>query len=800
MSNVEKIQTKEIGTALSEFYLPYAAYVLQTRAIPDARDGLKSGARFILYSQKLNKITYDNRRQKGVATISAAMHFNPHGDSSIWQNAARLGQPFALRYPLMDCQGQVGTQMKGRPAAPRYLEMRSNKIAHEMTGLLDKNTIDTWKMNYTDTAKYPTVLPTKFPFSLVNGNTGIGVGCASSIPQFNLKEVSNALIKLLYNPEIDFEEIYCPIDFATGAIIINEAETKESLKNGTGKAAIMRAVIEYNEDTHELAVKELPYQTFTASVMEQIQTGIIDNKIIGIENFFDGTDKNGVNICIKLTKTANPSRVVSQLYKETSLQGHFSINMTMLDNGVTPRVFTWKEMMEAYLSHLKDVEKKSIEFDLKKIQARINILNGYLIALEDIDNIVKTIKQSKTKIEAISNLIDQYGFNELQAKSVLGLELQRLVSMEKMKIEKEKDQKVIEETELLSILNNEDKFNKVIQNEIQRISNTYGDSRRTALLNLDRNSEDEDAPIEEKNLVIHLTNKGNIVTIESTSLMKQKRGGKGSKIKLLKDEYILSTVSETNLDSILAFSNSGKVYSVLINELPVNAKINTSTIFELQNGEQINFMTSIPKNNIHEYIIFTTKHGMVKKTLLSEYNMKSRKKIGVQGIKFKNPNDEIINIALSNGNEKLGLCTRNGRFLIIDIQSINAIGRLAIGVIGIKIEDGDFVISSNLITEQDTHIVSITNTGMMKKTPIEEFMQAARASRGSIVHKLKDNEFISGILPITKDNINVLIVSNNSIIKISTHEIRESGRVTSGTMSIKLNNEQYITNIIAEVV
>ena len=362
MSQLNKL---DVIDALPKYYLPYAQYVNQTRALPDARDCLKTGTRFILYAQYLEKLTYDKPRRKAVDTESAAMKFSPHGNASILGTAVRLSQPFSMRYPLIYVKGNNGSQIDGSGvfSADRYLEMQSNKLASEMTSLLKKNTIENWEWNYTQDKQYPTVLPSLFP-NFVNGCTGIGVGMACSIPQFNLKDVCNSAIKYLENPDATFEELYCPIDFCTGGIIINETAVKESLKHGTGAAAIVRAKIVYDSENKELAVTELPYQTTSKKIVQEIQQCIEDGLLVGVDSVFDGSDINGVRVCIKLTKTANTEKIVKVLYKETSLQSHFGINMTMLKDGKIPLTFGFIDILKEYLSHMQMVLKRSYEYDL----------------------------------------------------------------------------------------------------------------------------------------------------------------------------------------------------------------------------------------------------------------------------------------------------------------------------------------------------------------------------------------------------------------------------------------------------
>lgn len=790
----KEFEKYEVSEALSDFYLPFASYVLQTRAIPDARDGLKTGARFILYAQYLDKLTYDKKKRKAVATVGAAMRFSPHGDSSIYGNAVRMSQNFALRYPVIETQGNNGSMLSGDDfSASRYLEMRSGAIANEMTALLNKNTIEKWKLNYTQEELYPTVLPTKFPFSLVNGNTGIGVGCSSSIPQFNLNDVCGAIMKMIDNPNVDFEDIYCPIDFATGGIIINESQVKESLKNGKGKAAAIRAKVIYDDKHHELVVTEMPYQSFTSNAVVSIQKAIDEGRLLGVDTVFDGTDLSGVKICVKLTKSASPERVVKQLYKETSLQSYYSINMMMLKDGKIPTLFNWKSAMEAYLNHLKDVVRKAFEFDLQKIKNRIHILEGYSKALEDIDNVVKTIKDSKSTLEAKAALSTKYGFSEEQSKAILDLKLQRLVNMEKIKIEKELDDKRAEALVIENILNVEENFKSEIKKEILAIQKKYGDKRRTVNMDLIKGDNEENEPVEKKTLIVHMTNFGNLYTSETTTLIAQKRGGKGNKIKLSNGEYITETISDTNYGTAMVFSSYGKIYTFNLDELPIDQKINLAMMFELQADEKITNLISYQKADDYKYIIFTTKQGMVKKSELSEYKVKKSK--GVIGLKLKD-GDELINISFCN-DEPLGIATEEGQFLIIDTTQINPIGRAAMGVKGIKLNTGDGVIDAKLLPKTTKEIVSVTKKGLIKRTDFSDFSIGTRHTKGSSIQKIKEDDVFIGFNYLDGTEKELMIVSAAAIIKIFVGDIPKVSKGAQGVQSMK--TEKDIIEIVRGV-
>lgn len=435
-----KIISKEIKNTVPEAYLPFSAYVIQTRALPDARDCLKTGGRYILWSQYLEKNTYDNNRRKGADIYGPVMHWNPHGDAGIWDNIVRFAKPFSMRYLLEDPKGNVGTIRMGKDhAAPRYLELRSSEIANEFTKLIKKNAVEEWKLNYSGEDKYPAVLPTLFP-NFVNGNTGIGVGCASSIPCFNLTEVINSLKILVNNRDASYDEIYVAPDFPTGAIIINANEVKESLRTGRGKAIKLRAVIEYDVDNNALEIQELPYQVYTSNIVAQIEAAIESGNLLGIKNYYDGTDRScgkyKTKIVLYLNKGANVKQVIRQLYKETSLQDSFTVCQLMLEDGIKPREYGLKDMMLAYLDHAMNCLKRSYEFDLNKIKKEINKDEGFLIAIVHIKDIVELIQNTESEKDLITIFNKKYGLNEEQSKEILDLKLRRLMKLEYVKVEK----------------------------------------------------------------------------------------------------------------------------------------------------------------------------------------------------------------------------------------------------------------------------------------------------------------------------------------------------------------------------
>lgn len=783
----------EVDEALQAFYIPYASYVIQTRALPDARDGLKTGARFILYSQFKDKLTYKEKKRKAVATVNAAMRFNPHGDSSILGNAVRMSQDFSLRYPVIEVQGNNGSYLSGDDySQARYLEMRGNKIAWDMTYLLDKNTIDTWKLNYTEEELYPTVLPSKFPYGLVNGSFGIGVACASSLPPHNIVDVCNAAITLINNPEATFEEIYCPIDFPTGGTIINEDSVKESLKNGKGKSAIIRSTIDYDEQKNELIVREIPYMTFTNNIVGSIEKAIEEGLLPGITSVIDGTDFEGCKIFIQLAKNINVNKILKLLYQHTLLQNSFTINMNMLKDGTIPKLFTWKEVLETYIEHLRTIIIKAYKFDLEKLLKRIHVLDGLIIAYNNLNEVVRIIRSSITTNEAKINLIEKFNLSESQTMAILDMKLSKLTHLEIEKLEKERQEKTDEANRIQEILSSEDNIKKEMIKDIINIKLEYGDNRRTKNINLTFTSEDEDAePIEKKELLIHFTNLGNIYTQESTTLMTTRRGGKGIKTKLANNETIIQTLNDDNFSSLLAFSNKGKMYSISIDDLPINSKINIAQLFEFEQNEFITTITSIARKKEVKFFTFITKNGMIKKTKASEYEHKKGKSLKAINLK---DDDEVINVLFTN-NEQVGILTYQGNFVIINTDEINAIGRATAGVKAIKLNVNDTVVKAKLISQNSEYLISISNKGLIKKSSMDEYPTCNRAIKGKHIAGIREDDTIVDFLTLKQD-CDIIINTKRNVIKFNTKELRTLSRDATGVKSISLTDNDFVRGLI----
>ena len=780
----------DLKPIIEQSFGQYAGAVLQSRALVDVRDCLKPSARQIFYCLYTDKFTASKPFKKTLKAIGSAMRMYIHGDSSCEGVIMRAGQPFAMRYPLVEVEGSFGNLMEsGNWAAPRYTSSRLSDVSNFLFQDIEKDTILDWRDNYDDTEQYPAVLPCKGFYNIVNGTTGIGIGMSASLPQFNIKDVNEALVKLLWNEDIDDKELICIPDFATGGILLNEDEVRESLLKGQGKSCRLRSVVEYDDKEHCLVVKEIPYGVYTNTICKQLEALIEEN--IGIERFNDLTGANPL-IKIYLTKRANPEQVLKRLYKDTSLQYYYGINFTMLEDGKFPRVFTWKETLQAYLTHQKEVYTRSFKYDLNKIEKRIHIIDGLLVALENIDDVVALIKNSVSSAAAKTSLQEKYNLSEEQAKAILDVKLARLARLEVEKLVSEKNELEHKANWIKEILNDINKLKSIIQEDLEQVAKKYGDARRTRVMNLKTGDDEDETPIEEKELIVYLSNFGNLYTEEKSTLLVQRRGGKGAKVKLAKNEYLIETISDSNASTCLAFSNKGKVYSFNMATLTPSQKLNVREIFELESDEQITRLLPFNKFNSYKYILFTTARGLVKKTEVEEYRI--RKSKGVIALKLKD-GDSLVGVEFIN-DEPLKFLTKQGKSVIINTQEINSTGRATAGVCGIKLNEGDEVVCTHLISNDTTHILTISKFGVMKKIPYSEFSIGSRATKGASIQKLKDEDQMANFLPLNSEDKELTLISTIGTIRIPIDTIEESSRAAQGVQAKKLVAKEYIIKVV----
>lgn len=784
-----RIIKENLEEVLSTAFLDYAGYNIQRRAIPDVRDGLKWGARQLLHAQMLGKFTYDKPFKKAIKSVSQAMGFSyVHGDSSAYGTFIRMAKPFVMNVPLQEANGNYGTLIDPDDhSASRYVDMRGSEAAAVLLRDLDKDTITEWEDTYDLEGQFPKVLPAKGFWGLVNGCISIGSGMSCSIPPLNLNEANEALIKLLWDESISDKDLIVYPDFPTGATILNKSDVFESLRTGNGFACKIRARVEWDSKDKCFIVKELPYSTYTNTICKELATIIDEDPSCGIVDFADYTGQTP-DLRIYLKKDANPDKVLRFLYKNTSLENYFSINMTVLDNGISPKVMGQREMFVAHLKHEELMYRRSFEFDLRKIRDRIHIIDGLLKAYDAIDEVIRTIKASSTSTAANVALRELLCIDEVQAKAILDLKLAKLSRLDVSKLRDEKKSLEEEQARITAILNDINLLKKEIEKGLLAVAAKFGRPRRTKLIDIVK--EEDEEPTEIRQLQVSLTNHNNLFVAESSSLYTQRRGTVGNKLKLASGEYVISSHTATSNEDILLFTNSGNVYACSAYSLTIGEKICIPTICQIKDWEVVVAITSTSKKDTSPYIYFLTKRGIIKKSELSEYNL--TRKTGLKAINL-DEGDEITSV-LFGGDTKIGILTEFGNFLMIETSSIRPIGRAARGVRAIKLSDGDGVSNARIIPTDTRFIASISGGGLFKKTPIDEFVVQGRDTKGNKIQKVTDGDFMADFCPITTES-EVLIASTNACLKLTINDIPTFSKGAMGNKSIKLNAKDNVIGI-----
>ena len=773
---------KELTSTIKESFIQFAGAVLQSRALVDVRDCIKPSARQIFYCMYTDKFIHSKPFQKTLKAIGSAFRLYIHGDSSAEGVIMRAGQPFAMRYPLVEVEGSYGTLLaSGSWAAPRYTGSRLSQISECLFADLQKDTIKEWRDNYDNTEQYPAVLPSKGFYNLVNGSYGIGVGASSSIPQYNIKELNNALKTLLLNPDCSFDDIYCAPDFATGATITNAAEVKLSHEKGIGAACRIRSTVEWDNRDKCFIVSEIPYMVYTETICKELEDIINGEENPGIERFNDLTGKTPL-IKIYLTKTANPEKVLRYLYKKTSLESFYGVNFTMLDNGRFPRLFTWREALQAHITHEKEVYRRGFEFDLNKIKARLHIIEGLLICAARIEEVVSVIKSSSSTADANINLQKNFLLDEAQAKAVLDMKLARIAKLEVNKLENEKKELENEQARIEKILNDENLFNQQLINGWDEVSRKFGDERRTKVINITEG----EVETEVKKLQISITNQNGMYITETSSLYTQRRGGIGNKVKLEKGEYFIDTITANSNDTLLFFTDKGEYVSCKASNFELNQVIYFNSLY----NEKIQLCVGVNKENEKQNIIFFTKNGLIKKSALSEYNTKRAN--GTKALTLTD-DDEVRSILLIN-NEKVGILTEQGNFVIVETSDITPIGRIAKGIKGIKLNEGDSVVKAKIVKNVAREVVSITGLGYIKRSPIDEYSVQNKNTKGVKIQKINSDDWMADFLPI-RDLKEIIVNATSSSIKLSMNEIPLLGKNTQGVRAIKLKEKDNVISL-----
>lgn len=774
----------EMLPIVTQSFNQYAAAVLQSRALVDSRDCIKPSARQIFYCMYTDKYVHEKQTNKTQKSLGSASRLYIHGDASCLGIIMRAGQPFSMRYPLVDVEGSFGNLIEsGNWSAPRYTSSRLSEISNYLFEDLNKNTISDWRDNYDTTEKYPAVLPSKGFYNIVNGVYGIGIGVSTSIPPTNLREVNNALIKLLWNPQCDFEEIYCAPDFPTGATILNGDIVKESMKNGKGNSCRLRATTEYNEKERCIIVTQIPYGVYTNTICEQLEGILNSENTHGITRFNDLTGSQPL-IKIYLKKNANPEEVLSFLYENTSLQSYYGINFTMLEEGRFPKLYTWREALLSYLSHQFIVYRRGYEFDLNKIENRLHIIEALTKVIEDVENVVKLIKSSTSNDDAKNKLKLTYNFDEMQAKAVLEIKLSRLAHLEIEKLIKERTELNIRANALRIYLANETEFKKQIELDLIKVSNKFGDNRRTQIKNLSINKETDNI-IEKRSVVAHLTSADTIQLQEISTLLTQNRGGIGQKIPLSKGCEIIYSIRGEELEGCFVYTNIGKVYQVPF------SKDNTINLRDMLKFQRNEHAILISAGQEAKYLYLFTKFGYIKKSLITECYPKGQKGCRIINL---SEGDFIISAIVSDENNFL-FTTKNGLAAIINCETINPLGKIARGVIGMKLKEDDEIIDVKLITKTTKYLLFVTCGGIIKKIMLTENLNRNRGCIGLSIQKLLEEDYIVSTMALEEDS-NISIISNIRTLNCSSTEIPLLTPSAQGVRSKKLNDREKIIKII----
>ena len=797
----ENIIQRNIEEEMKTSYIDYAMSVIVMRALPDVRDGLKPVHRRILYSMYEDGITSDKPYRKCANTVGSVLgRYHPHGDSSVYDAMVRMAQDFSLRYPLIDGHGNFGSIDGDGAAAMRYTEARMAKISEHMLTDIEKNTVD-FMPNYDDRLQEPTVLPAKIPALLVNGSSGIAVGMATNIPPHNLKEVIDGIIKIIDEDNVTDEDLMSVIkgpDFPTEGIILGREGIKEAYTTGKGKITV-RAETEIEEmsnNKQRIIVSSLPYQVNKARLIENIANLVRDKRIEGIADLRDESDrKEKVRIVIELKRDANAQVVLNQLYKNTQMQDTFGIILLALVDG-EPKILTLRQCLDYYLDHRKTVVLRRTKFELDKAEARAHILEGLKIALDNIDEVINIIRSSYD--DAKERLMERFGLTDIQAQAILDMRLKTLSGLQREKIEEEYEELMKLIAHLKEILASEKLVFDIIKEELIEIKTKFGDDRRTKVIAAEGEFVVEDL-IKEEQTVIALTHFGYIKRMPVDTYKSQKRGGKGiTGIATREEDFVKQIFTASTHDTILFFSNKGKLYKLRGYEVPEAGRTAKGTaivnLLSLDPGEKISAVIPIQNFADGKYLLMGTKNGLIKKTALKEYE--SNKRTGLQGITLKD-NDELIAVRLTDGEDNVVLVTKNGLCITFDEKDVRPIGRTAQGVIGIRIEEDDEVIGmESVIRGGKATLLAITENGFGKRTELDDYRVQLRGGKGVVTYKItpKTGKIVGVRIANDEDDV-MLITDTGTIIRLKVKDIRVLGRATQGVTLMRTSDGGKVVSI-----
>ena len=789
----------EIHDEMKQSYIDYAMSVIVSRALPDVRDGLKPVHRRILYGMSELGVTPDKPHKKSARIVGEVMgKYHPHGDFSIYDAMVRLAQPWNIRHALVDGHGNFGSVDGDGAAAMRYTEARMTPLALQMLRDIDKETVD-FEPNFDGEEKEPVVLPSRFPNLLVNGSNGIAVGMATSIPPHNLVETIDAAIKIIDEPEVTIDELASIVkgpDFPTGAIIMGKNSAKEAYRTGQGKV-IVRAVTEIEETSRgrqQIIVTEIPYQVNKARLIEKIADLVKDKRIEGISEIRDESNRKGMRIVIELKKDANANIILNRLYKHTQMQETISMIMLAIVNG-RPRILNLREILDEYLKHQKEVVTRRTIYDKKKAEARAHILEGYRIALDNIDEIIQIIRNSYN--DAKEKLMDRFGLSDIQAQAILDMQLRRLQGLEKEKIENEYQELLKKIAYYNELLADEHKLMGVIKDELIEIKEKWGDERRTKI-KADAKEIDEEDLIEEENVCVTLTHLGYIKRVPVDTYKSQRRGGKGvTGITTRENDFVKNMIMTSTHDFLMFFTNTGKAHKIKAYEIPEATRTAKGTpavnFLNLMQRERITAVIPIQEFSEDKYLIAVTKQGTIKKTALSQFD--TNRKNGLIAMNLKE-GDELIGIKQTSGTNNVIIVTKQGKCICFSEDDVRPMGRIAGGVRAIKLEGDDEVVAMELV-EPGQELLVVTQKGFGKRTKVEDYKIQVRGGKGLLTYdkaKFKKTGELVGAMAVDDEDEILLINSDGIIIRLAANEISKLGRATQG---VKIMNVGEDANIIA---
>ena len=794
----DRLQENNIVSEIESSFIEYSMSVIISRALPDLRDGLKPVHRRIIYDMLENGLTPDKKHRKSATIVGDVMgKYHPHGDSSIYDAMVRMAQDFNYRYLLVDGHGNFGNIEYPRAAAYRYTESKLAKISMELLRDINKNTVN-FVPNYDDSTVEPEVLPSRFPNILVNGTMGIAVGMATNIPPHNLGEVIDGCIAYIDNPDITTEELMQHIkgpDFPTGGIILGNSGIKKAYETGRGSITIRsKATIEEKNGRHYIVIEEVPYGVNTLDLKQKV-ADLVHNKVLeGITDYH--TDlKDDIKITITLKKDANPQVVLNNLYKHTAFQTTFGIIFLMLDKGV-PRTLGLKDIISKYVDYQQEVIIRRTQFELDKAEKRVHILEGYKIVFDNLDEVIKIIKESKADGEAKSKLMERFGLTEAQTDNILEMKLRRLTGLEREKIEEELNALRIEIERLRGILADNNKVLGIIKDEMTEIKNKYGDERRTKIDMTAVDYIEDESLIPEENILVVLTNKGYIKRTTADTFKSQNRGGVGIKGMSTNDEdFVEHMINLSTHDYILFFTDKGKVYRLKGYEIPEFSRqskgIPIVNLLQVEKDERVNAVIQISREENSKYLLFATEAGVVKKTLISEFdNIRNSGKICIS----LRENDKLIGVKKTTGNDLVLLGSDSGRMVKFNEDEIRVMGRTASGVRGISL-DGSKCICSEIVKEEDT-ILLVTEKGYGKQTKVSEYRQTRRGSKGVKAMNITEKNGNLVSVKIVHEGKELVIMTNSGMtMRMPLDQISVLGRVTQGLRLINLKDNQKVSTI-----